>query len=117
MGGMDKFWEITRERFNFVGFVLVALIIVAWPSVDGVWEGDAGGFWRSLAAVYVLVSSAMLLIHVKTSFVKTLGWACLGAGAFFFVFVSSVWFFWLPVAIGSWVQSIRCARGRDLGGF
>ena len=103
--------ELCSQRFNFVSFVLIALVLVSIPSIDGVWEGDGGGVFRTLAASYVVISAGVLLFATRPSLLRTLGWGCLGAGAFFFVFVSSVWFFWLPVAVGAWVQSIRCAGG------
>ena len=94
-----------------MGFVLISLAIVSIPSIDGVWETGQTGIWRTIAAIYVFASSIALLFTVNPSLARTLAWGFLGAGCFFFVFVSSVWFFWLPVAIGAIVQMFRCSAG------
>jgi hypothetical protein len=121
-------WNTIKARLIFVNFILLGLAFLSLSSLDG--EDDdptaGSGLFRILAAVYVLVSSLVLLIlpqdwvvevevgdeavtfesnkHLRL--IQTIAWGMMCAGALFFAAVSPVWYSWLLVAVGAMSQLI-----------
>lgn len=111
-------WTWFVSKLTFINFFLLSIILIALPNLDGVPEYDIhapGGWMRTVAACYLLISSVILLFSdpAKRRLVQVLAWGTLGAGSFFFVSVSPVWPFWLAIGFAGVTQSIRKATGTE----
>ena len=111
-------WKWFVKKLTFINFFLLAIILIAMPNLDGAPEYSVtapGGWLRTVAATYMLVSSIILILSdpAKRRLVQVMVWAALGAGCLFFVATSPVWPFWLFIAFAALTQSIRKATNTE----
>lgn len=101
-----------RDWLGWTNWVLLALIVVSIPSLDGVCDSGASGPWRAAAAWYVVIASAVLIIQpAQHTLLQTLSWASLGGACMMYVITSPVPYFWAVIALGALTQSARTALG------
>ena len=111
-----KKWIETR-KLHFWWFVVLGWVIISFNNLDGVRDVghvDEFSLWRFMAAWYVFIFGIVLLTHLVVhvpSWIRTVSWACFGAGMMFWATAaSSGWPLWVCTGFGAWYMSYRVAK-------